>query len=261
LHLLQSLRVWPILTGARGRTPLNVDRLLETLIRFSYLVSECPEVIEIDVNPLLVTPENVVALDARLVVDRRTPIKPRVPYAHLAIRPYPEEYRRQSMLRNGQSVLLRVISPEDEPLWHEMIASCSPESIHARFHGMIKGGVHFIAARFCTIDYDRELAIVAEVEVDARRRLAGVARLAADADHRDAEFTVLVADGWQGQGLGSLLADYCLEVCQPWGISRVWAVTTVDNQRMLHIFRQRGFEQVQPVYGEVHVQKWLTPRA
>ncbi len=238
---LQSLRSWPLLCGYRGHAAVNIDRLIEILIRLSYLVADYPEIVELDVNPLLVTPDDVIALDARIVLDHETILHPVRPYSHLAIRPYPDEFTKRTKLKDGTPLLLRAIKPEDEPMWHELLATCSPETLHFRFRYMFKATTHEMATRFCFIDYDREIAIVAEIEEDDRRKIIGVGRLVADADHREAEFAILVGDPWQGIGLGSVLTDYCLEVCQLWGVQRVVAETAPDNRRMLDIFHHRGF--------------------
>ncbi|MFO0867683.1 MAG: bifunctional acetate--CoA ligase family protein/GNAT family N-acetyltransferase [Pirellulales bacterium] len=242
-RMLESLRSWPLLSGYRGRPAARVDRLIEVLIRLSYLVADYPEITELDINPLLVTPDDAVALDARIVLDRSAILTPARPYSHLAIRPYPDEFVRAVRLPDGQRLTLRPIRPEDEPLWHDLLASCSPESIRFRFRYLFSGTTHEMATRFCFIDYDREIAIVAEQEADGagRRRILGVGRLIADADHRDAEFAVLVGDPWQSQGIGTLLTDYCLEICQRWGIRRVFAEAAPDNHRMLDLFRRCGF--------------------
>ena len=237
---LESLRSWPLLSGYRGHAAVNVDRLIEVLIRLSYLVADYPEIVELDVNPLLVTPTDVIALDARIVLDHETVLHPVRAYSHLAIRPYPDEFTKRTKLKDGTPVLLRPIRPEDEPMWHDLLGTCSPESIHFRFRYMFKATTHEMATRFCFIDYDREIAIVAELDEDGRK-LAGVGRLVADADHREAEYAVLVGDPWHGLGLGSLLTDYCLEVCEQWGVRRVIAETAPNNHRMLTIFRNRGF--------------------
>lgn len=220
---------------------MDIDRLLEILMRFSYLIADYPEIKELDVNPLLVTPDNVIALDARIVLDHEALIEPPRPYSHLAIRPYPEEFTRKAEMKEGREVLLRPIKPEDEPMWREMLDACSRESLWFRFRHIFKETTHEMAARFCFIDYDRELAIVAEIEEDGQRKLIGVGRLVAGADPRDAEYAVLVADAWQDQRLGSLLTDYCLEIAEQWGVERVWAETTMDNPRMISIFEDRGF--------------------
>ncbi|QDU98886.1 Succinyl-CoA ligase [ADP-forming] subunit alpha [Lignipirellula cremea] len=239
---LESLRSWPLLSGYRGRAGVNVDRLIEVLIRLSYLVADYPEIVELDVNPLLVTPDDVIALDARIILDHNAVLRPERPYSHLAIRPYPAEFTKRAKLKDGTPVLLRPIKPEDEPMWHNLLGSCSPETIHFRFRYTFKATTHEMAARFCFIDYDRELAIVAETEEDDRRTLIGVGRLVADADHSNAEYAVLVGDPWHGLGLGSMLTDYCLEICHRWGVRRVIAETAPDNRRMLDIFRHRDFK-------------------
>ena len=242
LTMLHSLRIWPLLSGHRGRPGINLDALLEILMRFSYLVADYPEVAEIEINPLLVGVDGAVALDARASVDTALLADPPPRFSHLAIRPYPEEYTREAETSGGLKVILRAIRPEDEPLWHQMLEACSPESIHMRFRALVKH-THEMATRYCFIDYDRELAIVAELEAgDRERKLAGVVRLVRDPDHERAEYAVLVADPWQGQGLSDLLTDYCLEIARAWGIRRVYAETTPDNARMIAVLEKHGFK-------------------
>ena len=240
-RMLESLRIWPLLRGHRGRPAVDLDSLLEVLVRFSHLVADYPEIEEVEINPLLASSEGTVALDARAVIDQALVARPPPPFSHLAIRPYPEEYTRHITTESGLHATLRPIQPEDEPLWHEMLSACSLESIHMRFRGLVKH-THEMATRFCFIDYDRELAIVAEVEEDGQRKLAGVGRLVADPDHHDAEYAVLVADPWQGMGLSDVLTDYCLEIANQWGVAQVYAETTPDNSRMIAVLRAHGFE-------------------
>ncbi len=240
-RLLESLNAWPLLTGYRGRPPIDLDKLLQVLMRFSYLVAEHPAIAELDINPLLVTPHEAVALDARLIVDPERLSRDVRPYEHLAIRPYPDEYVRKVTGTDGKTVTLRPIRPEDEPLWHEMLRVSSRESIRFRFQYIFKESTHEMATRYCFIDYDREMAIVAELEEEGERKIAGVGRLVAGPDPSTAEYAVFVADPWQGQGLGNQLTDYCLEIAAGWGVSHVTAETTPDNRRMLAIFESRGF--------------------
>jgi acetyltransferase len=255
LRMLQSLRSWPLLKGYRGRPAANIDRLIEVIIRLSYLVADYPEIKELDVNPLLVTPDDAVALDARIILDHNAILTPQRAYSHLAIRPYPEEYRKTVKIKDGTRVLLRPIKPEDEPMWHDLLANCSRESLWFRFRYLFKRSTHEMATRFCFIDYDREIAIVAEIEENDRRRLIGVGRLVADADHTNAEYAVLVVDSYQGTGLGSLLTDYCLEICREWGIGKVVAETAPDNQRMLAMFEHRGFQMDRSISSDVVLAK------
>jgi acetyltransferase len=257
-RMLESLKIWPLLRGYRGRKPVNVDKLIEILIRLSYLCADFPEIKELDINPLLVTDKEVIALDARVVIDKEQFNTKSFPYAHLAIKPYPEEYVRQIQLLDTTNITLRPIKPEDEPLWLELLASCSKESIYSRFRYFFHWNTHEVAAKFCYIDYDRELAIVAELEEDGKKKLLGVGRLAADPEHETVEYAVLVSDAWQNKDLGSILTDYCFEVAERWGLKKIVAQTTTDNSRMISVFRKRGFEIKTDVQSEmVEVEKEL----
>lgn len=240
-RMLEALKSWPLLQGYRGKPAVAIDRLIEVIMRFSYLVADYPEIKELDLNPLLVTPDDVIGLDARVVVDRDLIVHSMRPYAHLAIRPYPEEFVTRRQLKDGTPVILRPIKPEDEPMWHELLAGCSTESIWFRFSYLFKKTTHEMATRYCFIDYDREIGIVAEVEEDGKRQLLGVGRLVADMNHEAAEYAVLVVDRCQGRGLGGMLTDYSLEVAKKWGVRSLVAETFKSNARALAMFRNRGF--------------------
>jgi acetyltransferase len=241
-RMLESLRIWPLLQGYRGRPAVHVDSLVEAMIRLSYLVADYPEIRELDINPLLVSGMNSVALDARIVLDREVIGRPVQPYSHLALRPYPEEYVREASLQSGAEVTLRPIKPEDEPLWMELLAGCSPETIYSRFRYFFFWQSHEVATRYCYIDYDREMAIVVEIVESNKKRLLGVARLVADPMRESGEYAILIKDGWQDQGLGGILTDYCIRIAKDWGIKKITAVTASDNHRMLAVFRKRRFE-------------------
>jgi acetyltransferase len=259
-RMLESLKSWPLLNGYRGRPKVNVDALIETLIRVSYLAADLPEVRELDINPLLVLPDRVVALDGRVVIDCGFEASSVWPYSHLIIRPYPEEYTRSVKLRSGPVVTLRAIRPEDEPAWTEMLRRCSPETLHSRFRSTFKIPTHTTAIRFCVNDYDREIAFVAEYDDAGVRKLAGVARLVADSDHDSAEFAVLVIDEWQNLGLGTVLTEHCLNIARQWGLKRIVAETTADNRRMVGIFERLGFRiDIDMLENSVAVDLTLTP--
>lgn len=241
-RMLLELRSWPLLTGRGAARPWPVDRLVEVLIRFSHLVTDHPGILRADVDPLLVSEDEIVALEAR-IETRPAPLDPGPrPFHHLAIRPYPEEFARDAVLKDGSKVHLRPIRPEDEPRWREMVDRCSPESLRLRFFGAFRASTHEAAVRFCVLDYDRELAIVAENADSNPRELVGVARLAADVEHEQAEFAVLVIDSWQGRGLGRLLLDYMLEIAPQWGVERIVAETLPENYRMTALFDKVGFQ-------------------
>ena len=128
-------------------------------------------------------------------------------------------------------------------MWHELLGSCSTQSLWFRFSYLFKQTTHEMATRYCFIDYDRELGIVAEVEEEGQRKLIGVGRLVADADHEAAEYAVIVVDRWHGHGLGGLADRLLPGSGQARGASKkVVAEVSKENTRMLATFRNRGFE-------------------
>ena len=255
-QMLESLKIYPLLKGYRGSPPKNIDGLIQTLIRLSYLAADYPEITELDINPLLVTTGDVVALDARIMIDTAIAGKDQVPFAHLALHPYPEKYVRSLNLKGGGKVLLRPIKPEDEPLWLEMIGNCSKESLYSRFRYFFQWQSHEVATRFCYIDYDREIAIVAEIQQGNQRKLVGVGRLIADPDHESVEFAILIIDAYQQKDLGNIITDFCMEIAKKWNLKKIIAQTTNDNKRMISVFRKRGFSiRTDPNDTTVEVEK------
>jgi acetyltransferase len=241
-QMLKSLKIYPLLKGYRGDTPKNIDKLIEALIRMSYLAADYPEIAELDINPLVVTPTDVIALDARIVVDEEIMKKPVKEYSHLILRPYPESLIKKATLKDGSEILLRPIKPEDEPLWLELLASCSKESIYHRFRYDFYFDSHDIASQYCFIDYDREIAIVAEVEEEGKKKLIGVGRLIADPDVEVMEYAILITDAWQKKELGFTLTKYCMEIAKMRGVKILAAETTKDNKPMISVFRKLNFK-------------------
>lgn len=255
-RMLRSLKVFPLLDGFRGRPPVDVELLKKVMMRFSYLVCDNPEIDEIDINPLLCCSNEILALDARVSVTPGVGLHRS--YDHLALRPYPAEYVTRRTLKDGTEVLLRPIKPEDEPMWMEMLGSCSRESIYSRFGFFYNWANHEAAARYCYIDYDREIAIVAETALKGVRSIHAIGRLVADPDLESVEYAILVDDKWQNRGLGGIVTEYCENIARDWGLSRIVAQTTVDNTRMIHLFEARGYRVSHDrSSGEVHVRKDL----
>jgi len=255
MRMLDSLRIRPLLEGFRGRPRVDLDALVRVVLRLSYLASDLPEVVELDVNPLFCSPREVIALDARVVVDPSS--GPTRSYAHLALRPYPTELVTRETLKDGTPVRLRPIRPEDEPMWLELLGRCSRESIYSRFRHFYDWSTHEAAVRYCFIDYEREIALVAERDVADGRELLGVGRLVSDPDLDSVEYAVLVGDPWQNIGLGSLLTERCEAIAASRGARRIVAQTTADNARMMRLFRDRGFEWSHGEEGVVEVWKDL----
>lgn len=181
-------------------------------------------------------------MDAKIVIDQEHLNEPTTDYAHLLLRPYPERLIKPVILKDGTHSVFRPIKPEDEPLWLEMLSSCSKESIYSRFRHDFHFDSHEVATQFCYIDYDREIGIVAEIDFEGRKRLIGVGRLIADPDLEMAEYAVLVADQWQHRELGFALTEYCVEIAKNAGVKRVVAETTRDNKPMVTVFKKLGFK-------------------
>ncbi len=241
-QMIKSLRIYPLLKGYRGSTPKNIDKLVEVMIRLSYMAADYPEIEELDINPIIVTKDDVVALDAHVIIDQNTLDEPVQSYSHLLLRPYPERYIKEVKLHDGTDTLLRPIKPEDEPLWLEMLGSCSKESIYSRFRYNFHFDSHEVATQFCFIDYAREMAIVAEVEQYGVRKLIGVGRLIADPDVESVEYAILIADAWQGRDLGKILTQYCLEIAKANGLKKIFAETTKNNKPMISVFKKLSFD-------------------
>ena len=251
-RMLEETKVYQLLKGYRGQPGANLELLERTLLLFSQLLVDFPQIKEIDINPLLINEQNINILDARVVIDKDLTVKEREPHAHLVISPYPRKYETRWTLKTGDEVLLRPIKPEDEPLWLEMFRGFSEESIRYRFFQVIKDTPHEMRVRYCNIDYDREIAIVAEVTRNGRRRLLGVCRISLEPDGKAGELAIILADDVQRLGLGTKMVDWALEVADDMGVERVYSVMLADNFRAQGLMRKMGFALRIQEGGEVH---------
>jgi len=240
-RMLEETKVYQVLKGYRNQPRANLELLERTLLLFSQLLVDFPQIKEIDINPLLLSESKVHILDARILVDRALVDRELEPHAHLVISPYPKKYETRWRMANGEEVLLRPIKPEDEPMWLEMFKAFSEESIRYRFFQVIKDTPHEVRVRYCNIDYDREIAIVPEITQNGKRRLLGVGRLSIEPDGKSGEFAIIVTDEFQNAGLGTKLADHVLEVAEDMGIERVYSVMLAENYRALSLMKRMGF--------------------
>lgn len=241
-RIMEETKVFRLLKGFRNIPPVNIKLLEEIMVRFSQMLVDFPKLKEIEINPLLVDENGAFALDARAVIDKERVSAKFEHHEHLVISPYPEKYTTLWKMRDGRTVILRPIKPEDEPLWLEMFHNFSEESIRFRLFEVIKEPIeHEFSVRYCNIDYDRELAIVAELEEKGRKRMAGVVRLLVDPDRRSGEVAFIVADPWQGVGLGSKMIDYMIEICREKKIETLYAVMLPDNHRAIRLMKELGF--------------------
>ncbi len=240
-HLLSGTRIYEQLKGFRGIPPVDLEELAFYLVKFAYVLMDFPEVAEMDINPLLMDEHGGIVLDARILLDDFQPRRKERPFQHLVISPYPEKYARRLPLQDGREVLLRPIRPEDEPMEAAMLKTLSDQSLYFRFFGYVPKLTHDFLTRMTHIDYDREMALVAELEEQGEKRMIGVTRIIADAWGETAEFAILVADPWQHMGLGSRMFDYMLEIARDKGIRKIVASVLRSNAHMITMFRSRGF--------------------
>ena len=239
--LIQDTKVYRMLQGFRGKPPADFEGLEEILVNFSNLIVDFPEIAEIDINPLAISNGKASALDARIIIDKNYKATGRPPYPHLIIAPYPTRYITPWKLSDGTEVLLRPIRPEDEPAEHELLSSLSQDTLKTRFFSVIKDMSHEWLILFCNIDYDRHMAIVAEMEEDGKKRMIGVARLIMDQDLTSGEVAVLVQDRFQGKHLGTKFVEVLIGIAHERGLEEVRADVLTENERMLNVFRRLGF--------------------
>ncbi|MEM2147066.1 MAG: GNAT family N-acetyltransferase [Candidatus Bathyarchaeia archaeon] len=241
-RLMEETKVYQLLKGYRNLPPANMKLLEEILVRFSQMLVEFPQIKEVDINPLLINDKDAYALDARIAVDKDLVFKKVEPHQHLVISPYPKKYETLWRLRDGRTVMLRPIKPEDEPLWLEMFQNFSEESIRFRFFQIIKDTPHEVRVRYCNIDYDREIAIVAELNEGDRRKILGVVRISLEPDRKSGEIAFIVADPWQGLGLGTKMVDYAIEIAADMGVEMLYAIMLKDNHRAIELTKKMGFK-------------------
>jgi acetyltransferase len=245
-EMLSRTRIVRLLRGGSGMPGASIDAVALALVRISQLVVELPEVVELDVNPLLADQYGVVALDARI----RVACPQASGTARLAIRPYPKELEETLKLADGRVLLLRPIRPEDEPALREAFARLTPEEIRLRFFVPLKTLDHVTAARFTQIDYDREMALVlADPGIPGRSPIHGVVRLIADPDNERAEYAIIVRHDMTGLGLGRLLMCRILGYARGRGVREVHGDVLRENRPMLKLCAALGFIQA-PVVGE-----------
>jgi acetyltransferase len=259
-RMMERTRIFTALRGVRGRQPINITVLEQTLVRFSQLVIEQPWIAEIDINPLLVSSERIFALDARVVLhDPATPVK-KLPRP--AIRPYPTQYMSTTQLANKAPVVIRPIRPEDEPLMVKFHETLSEESVYHRYFSALKLSqriAHERLTRICFNDYDREIALVAEYTdpKTSRREILGVGRLSKVHGANEAEFALVVSDRWQKQGLGTELLKRLVQVGREEKLERISATIMADNHAMQHISRKIGFKLERQASGHDFVAEYV----
>jgi acetyltransferase len=243
-RMMERTKIYTALQGVRGRDPVDLAGLERLLVRFSQLVTEQRWIKELDINPLLASSEKILALDARVVLFDKDTEEQQLP--KLAIRPYPIRYVGAWTAKDGTRVTIRPIRAEDESLLIKFHTVLSDRTVFMRYLQpiMLQDRVmHERLARISHVDYDREIALVAESTNEAgEENIMGIVRLSKIHGTNEARLSILIGDPFQGMGLGGELIRRAVEVARSERLSRLSAILTADNQVMQHIFRKLDFK-------------------
>jgi acetyltransferase len=248
-RMMENTRIYEALKGVRGRKPVDLAALEKLMVGFSQLVAEQKWIKEIDINPLFASGDDLVALDARVILHEPGTSEEQLP--KLAIRPYPTQYVETWKLKGGTAVTIRPIRPEDEPAMVGFHEGLSERSVYLRYFSPLKlqqRVAHSRLLRICFNDYDREIALVAEHSLGkGRYEILGVARMSRLHASASAEFAVVVTDKNQNKGLGSELTKRLIHVAKSENVKHLVAYTLLENKEMQHMCRKLGFEVRQSV--------------
>jgi acetyltransferase len=236
-RLIERTRVYKLLKGYRNRPPANLEVLEEILIRLSQLVTDFPQITELDINPLIFSEDKAYALDARVIVRHSPTPSP----LHLAISPYPNHYEVTTTTKGGLEIFIRPIKPEDEPLLVELFHALSQESIYFRFFTPLRSLSHKTLAYLTQIDYARDVVLVALEKKEEDERILGVCRLTRIPGTARAEAAVVVGDPWQGKGIAAELFERCIAIAKERGLESLWGLVLVENTTTLTLARKLGF--------------------
>jgi acetyltransferase len=240
-RVMEETKIYRALSkGLRNKPPIDIRSLEQVMVRFSNMIVDFPEIAEMDINPLVVSSGGLHVLDARIIIDPRVPEQGEA-YPHLVIMPYPTKYVTPWKLKDGTEVTLRPIRPEDEPMELELIRGLSTETSRFRFFQIIKDLPHDALVRFCNIDYDREMAFIAETRQGDRRLEIGVARLILEANKKRGEFAIVVADKYQAKGLGVKLVDMLIDVAREKDVESIYGIIMSENVKMIRLCEKLGF--------------------
>lgn len=242
-RMMEKTHIFQALKGTRGRPPVDLVALEQLLVSFSYLVGEQRRIKEIDINPLLASPERLIALDARVVLHSAEISEEELP--KMAIRPYPLQYAQPWTLADGTSVMIRPIRPEDEPLMVKFHETLSERSVYFRWLHVLQLNQRIAHERLigvCFIDYDREMAFVAEHHnpETGQNKVIGVGRLIKASEANEAEFAVIVTDRYQRKGLGTELLHRLVLFGQDEKIERLVGDILLENTGMQEVCRKLG---------------------
>ena len=255
-RLIHRTRVSKLLGVFRDRAAVDEDAVINVILRVSDLVSEMPEIFELDINPLFASKDGVLAVDARIRIAR--PPAKDGPYDHMAIHPYPRHLESESHLSDGTLLVIRPIRPEDADSEASFVRELSPAARRLRFMGAMKELSPELLVQFTQIDYHREMALVAVAERKLPTQI-GVARYVINPDETSCEFAIVVSDRVQNLGVGTRLLKALIDAARDQGLTRMEGMVLRENEPMLELARRLGFasEPIKSDPDAVRVELWL----
>jgi acetyltransferase len=237
--MIDHTRVARLMGAFRTMPPMNRAALTRILERVSEMVCELPEILEMDINPLIGDEREVIAVDARIRVNYRPPQMP--PYGHMAIHPYPAHLIEKVQLPDGTDLTIRPIRPEDARMSQDFVRGLSEQTKYFRYMQAIKELTPEMLVRFTQIDYDRELALLGVVEQDGDQVEVGVARYIMRPGGEACEFAIVVADAWRNRGIGARLMRSLMQNARQRGMRLMEGEVLTANTRMLALVQSLGF--------------------
>jgi acetyltransferase len=238
--LIRRTRVSRMLGQYRNLPAADVAAIEQALTRVSEMACELPRLKELDINPIFVDEQGLIAVDARVVVELEEPSLER--YQHMAIHPYPNDLVHRWQTAEGQDITIRPIRPEDAEIEQAFVRNLSRQAKYFRFMQGVRELTPEMLVRFTQLDYDRELALIALVREGDEEQEIAVARYAMNPDGESCEFAVVVADEWQGRGVGSEIMRHLMNAARDKGIKRINGEVLSENNNMLALMEFLGFE-------------------
>jgi acetyltransferase len=240
VDLINRTKVSKLLGAFRNMPAVNIEQLVDVLLGVSSMACELPWIQEMDINPLIIDDQGIVAVDARIVVDYPKPSTD--PYHHLAIHPYPSHLAKKIQLSDGVDITIRPIRPEDAEMEAKFVRELSKEAKYFRFMNSLQELSQEMLVRFTQIDYHNEMALIAVTSNGAAEEQIGVARYTTNLDKMSCEFALVVSDKWQSKGIAHHLMRNLMEVARDRDLDRMNGQVLSENHKMLELMASLNFK-------------------
>jgi acetyltransferase len=238
-NMIEHTRIARLMGAFRHMPPMNREALAQILLRVSEMVCELPEIVEMDINPLIGNDTGVIAVDARIHIAYRAPQATR--YGHMAVYPYPSHLIEHAQLPDGTDFVIRPIRPEDAQMEQQFVRGLSQQTKYFRFMQALKELTPEMLVRFTQIDYDREMALIGVMRRAGKDQEAGVARYMTRPGGDRCEFAIVVSDEWRGKGIGARLMRSLMQNARDRGLKVMEGEVLSANTRMLELMKSLGF--------------------